>query len=88
MEIIKLVIMKSHLDSFQKAFNVHIGGELFIGEEKMNGEAVCVSFENKSIELSFLCQYVYSVGCNVGMDIMKDILKSTFATSSQGKVVE
>ena len=57
MEIIELVIMKSHLDSFKKAFKVHIGGELFIGEEKMNGEAVCVSFENKSINVSFLCQY-------------------------------
>jgi len=88
MEIIELVIMKSHLDSFQKAFKVHIGGELIIGEEKLNGEAVCVSFENKTINVSFLCQYVYSVGCNVGMDIMKDILKSTFATSSPGKVVE
>jgi hypothetical protein len=88
MEIIELVIIKSHLDSFQKAFKVHIGGELIIGEEKLNGEAVCVSFENKTINVSFLCQYVYSVGCNVGMDIMNEILKSTFATSSQGKVVE
>jgi hypothetical protein len=88
MEIIELVIMKSHLDSFQKAFKVHIGGELFIGQEKMNGEAVCVSFENKSINVSFLCQYVYSVGCNVGMDIMKNVVQSTFATSSLGKVVE
>jgi hypothetical protein len=88
MDIIELVIIKSHLDSFQKAFKVHIGGELIIGEEKLNGEAVCVSFENKTINVSFLCQYVYSVGCNVGMDIMKDILISTFATSAPGKVEE
>jgi hypothetical protein len=88
MEIIELVIMKSHLDSFKNAFKVHIGGELIIGEEKLNGEAVCVSFENKTINVSFLCQYVYSVGCNVGMDIMKKVVESTFPTSVPGKVVE
>jgi hypothetical protein len=83
MEIIELVIVKSHLDSFQKAFKVHIGGELIIGEEKLNGEAVCVSFENKSMNVSFLCQYVYSVGCNVGMDIMKKVVESNFDSSNK-----